>query len=315
MLGKKTLFLACLFLLVPAFSSCQKATSPTDQEPAARQLQKEEGPVLASVNGEIITVEDFQNEIDSLPEYTRKQLKSAEQKKKRLDNMIKESLLRQEAQKRGLHNDKEIQRKVDRYQNRLVTEKLYQTVAREQGNIGDVEVQKYYEENKNQYKQKERIRASQILILVPPNAGPEKDAEAKTKAETVLKKARAGEDFSELAKQNSEGPTAVRGGDLGYFQRGRMVPEFEEVAFSIDNVGDVSDIVKTKFGYHIVKLSDRQPEKLLGLEEVKERIVRQLESKNRREIRQTLDQDLRGKANVIIHEEYIQDETEKEPSD
>jgi parvulin-like peptidyl-prolyl isomerase len=181
-------------------------------------------------------------------------------------------------------------------------------VSQESVKIDDAEVQKYYDENKNQYVQKERIRASQILILVPPNAEPGKDAEARAKADEVLKKARSGEDFSELAKQTSEGPTAVRGGDLGYFQRGRMVPEFEEVAFSLQKAGDISNVVKTKFGYHIVKLTDKQPEKLLGLDEVKERIVRQLESKNRREIRQTLDQDLQNKAAVVITESYFQEE-------
>jgi len=305
MLSKKNALVGCVLLLLAAASSCQKSTVPGTPGSESSSSKKKEGPVLASVNGEIITVEDFQEEIDSLPEYTRKQLQSADQKQKRVDNMIKEVLLRQEAEKRGLDRDPEIQRKVNRYRNRLITEKLYQEVAREQGSIDDAAVQKYYDENKSQYLQKERIRASQILILVPPDATPEKSAEAKAKAEEVQAKARAGEDFAELAKQYSEGPTSVRGGDLGYFQRGRMVPEFEETAFSIQNVGDVSDIVKTKFGYHVIKLTDRQPEKLLDLGEVKERIVRQLESKNRRDIRNTLDQDLRQKANIVVHQEHL----------
>jgi peptidyl-prolyl cis-trans isomerase C len=305
--GKKILVILFMCAMVSAVASCQKRP-PSEETGSTGVSTQKDGAVLASVNGEVITIEDFQDEIDSLPEYTKNQLKTADQKRKRLDNMIKEILLRQEAVKRGLDKNKEIQRKVDRYRNRLITEKLYQDVAQEKGKIDDAEVQKYYDENKNQYVQKERIRASQILILLPPNAEPQKDAEARAKAEEVLKRARSGEDFSELAKQTSEGPTAVRGGDLGYFQRGRMVPEFEEVAFSLKKVGDVSDVVKTKFGYHVVKLTDKQAEKMLELDEVKERIVRQLESKNRREIRQTLDQDLQNKANVVINEQYIQED-------
>jgi len=308
MTATRSVVLALLFAVLPVLASCERPGPPGDETPSSRHAVQKEGPVLAKINAEVITVEDFENEIASLPEYTRKQLTSAEQKRKRLDNLIKEILLRQEAERRGLDRDKEILRKVDRYRDRLVTEKLYQDVAREQGSINEDEVRKHYEENRNQYTQKERIRASQILIPVAPNATPEQDAEAKAKAEDVLKKVRNGEDFSELAKQYSEGPTAVRGGDLGYFQRGRMVPEFEEVAFSIGNVGDVSDVVKTKFGYHIIQLTDRQPDTLMPLEEVRERIVRQMESKNRREIRQTLDQDLRQKAQVTIFEEYIRDE-------
>jgi len=296
--------------LLLGLSSCQKPSPSTDGGAPAARSERKQGPALAEVNGEVITVAEFQEEIEPPPEYTQNQLRTGEQKLKRPDNMIKDVLLRQEAHKRSLDEDAEIQRKVARYRDRLITEKLYQQVAQERGAIDDVEVQTYYDEHKNQYTQKERIRASQILILVPPNADAKKDAEARAKAEEVAKKAKGGADFAELAKQYSEGPTAVRGGDLGYFSRGRMVPEFEEVAFSLTTVGDTSDVVKTKFGYHVVKLTDRQPEKQLTLDEVKDRIVRQLESKNRREIRQNLDQELREKANVKVHDDRLQDESE-----
>lgn len=271
--------------------------------------------MLANVGGEVITVEDFEAELDALPEFTRKQLKSKEQKQKRLDRMVEEILLETEAEKRGLDQDEEIQRKVDRYRKRLITEKLYREIAKERAEVTEEEIQRYFDEHKDQYTQKERIRASQILILVPPNAGPEKDAEAKGKAQEALSKAKGGEDFSQLARQYSEGPTSKRGGDLGYFSRGRMIPEFEEIAFSLKEVGDISDVVKTKFGYHIIQLKDKQSEKLLSLDEVQERIVRQLESKKRREIRQTLGKDLREKAQVEIHEKFLEDEGEAEGKD
>jgi len=306
----------CLVFVVLA--ACQKPEPGTEVggHPAApADARGPEGPVLARVNSEVITVQDFQDEIASLPEYTRKQLTSAEQKMKRLDNMIKETLLRQEAQRRGIDRDREILRKVERYRDRLITEKLYQEAAQELGKIDEGEVRRHYEENLDQFLQRERIRASQILIPLAPNATPEQAAEARAKAEDALKRVRRGDDFSELAREYSEGPTAVRGGDLGYFQRGRMVPEFEEVAFSMETVGEVSDIVRTKFGYHIIQLTDRQPETLMPLEEVRERIVRQMESRNRREVRQTLDQNLREKADVVIYEAYIRDDPAGAASD
>ena len=183
-----------LFFLSIAFVACQKETPLAPEgETSAGQVSKKEGPVLARVNDSVITAGDFEEEINSLPEYTRKQLKTPEQKKKRLNNMIKEIVLRQEAERRGLDQDKDIQRKVNRYKNRLITEKLYQQVAKENGGVTEIEVEGYYEEHKDQYKQKERIRASQILILVPPNADAEKDTAAKTKAQEVLKKAKEGE--------------------------------------------------------------------------------------------------------------------------
>ena len=307
MLRKNLGWLAGLSACVLICFACQKQ-GPATGTSGAGAKKDVKGKVLAQVDGERISLEAFEAELDALPEYTRNQLKSKEQKLKRLDRMVEEILLKREAEKRGLGRDEEIQRKVERYRDRLITEELYKRVAQERANVTDAEIQKYYDEHRDQFSQKERIRASQVLILVPPNATPEKDAEAKAKAQEALRRAKAGEDFTELAKQYSEGPTASRGGDLGYFSRGRMVPEFEDVAFSLTNVGDISDVVKTKFGYHIVQLNDRQPEKVLGLDEVKDRIVRQLEAKNRRDIRQGLGQDLRRQAKIQISEEYLQDE-------
>jgi peptidyl-prolyl cis-trans isomerase C len=271
--------------------------------------------VLAKVAGIIITVEDFQQELKSLPEYTQRRMNAKEQKQKHLDKMIEEILLLQEAERRGLDKDNEIQGKVERYRRRLITERLYREIAQERAAISEEEVQKYYEEQKSRFAQKERIRARQILILVAPNAGPEKETEAKNKAEEALGRVKSGEDFAEVAKQVSEGPAASRGGDLGFFSRGRMVPEFEEIAFSLEEEGDTSDLVRTKFGYHIIQLTGRQPAKELALDEVRDRIVRQLESTKRREIRQSLAKDLRQQADVEVNLKLLEESTggEKEP--
>jgi len=305
MIRGRTLRMLALFALVALPVSCHRTPPATEDSPP--------GPVLARVNQEVITPGDFRDEIASLPEYTQNQLRTSEQKLKRLEDMIKERVLRQEAERRGLHEDKGIQRKVERYRNRLITEKLYQEVAREKGDVSDAEVKQYYDANKDRYVQKERIRASQILILVPPDADVEQESKSLAQAEEVLQKAKGEADFGELAKEYSEGPTAVRGGDLGYFSRGRMVPEFEEAAFALNEKGDISGIVKTKFGYHIIKLTDKQAEKQLELAEINERIKRQLESQNRREVRQTLDQDLRKNASIEVNTEHLEEDSKQEP--
>ena len=311
MLGRRAVFL-CVIACAFAASSCKEGSrvspgSPSDEKAAKR------GPVLAAVGGTAITVEDFENEIRSLPEHTQKRMKTGEEKKKHLDKMIEEILLLDEAQKRGVDRDEEIRAKVERYRRRLITEKLYQEVAKEKSQVGEEEIQKYFQAHKEQFVQKERIRVRQILILLAPNAGPEKEAEAKKKAEEVLGRAKAGEDFAELAKEVSEGPAASRGGDLGYFSRGRMVPAFEEAAFGLKNDGDVSNVVRTKFGYHIIQLTGRQPAKELSIEEVRDRIVRQLESARRREVRQSLAKELRQQAKVEIREGYFEGDAPSEP--
>lgn len=311
MVGRKTVFL-CLMAWVCVLSSCKSETPGSPGNSPAGDVAEKEGPVLAKVGGEIITVDEFEIELTSLPEYTQKRMKTTEQKKKHLEKMIDETLLLQEAEKRKLDQDEEIQAKVDRYKNRLITEKLYREIASERSKVGDEEIQTYYQEHKDRFQQKERIRASQILILLPPNASPEKETEANQKAQEALKRIKAGEDFAVLAKEYSEGPAASRGGDLGYFSRGRMVPEFEEIAFSLKDVGDESDLVRTKFGFHIIELTGREPAQELSLEEVKDRIVRQLESARRREVRQSLAEELREQANVEIREEYFEEEVPSE---
>lgn len=304
----------CLCLLVWACLLCScKPEGPAPLRDATQgDSAKKVGPVLAEVAGEVITLEHFNRELLALPEYTRKRMNTAEQKQKHLDRMIDEILLLREAERRGVDRDEEIQGKVERYRRRLLTERLYQEVASERSRVGEAEVRRYYEEHKDRFTQQERIRASQILILLPPDAGPEKDAEAKKRAQAALDRVRAGEDFGGVANQVSEAPEASRGGDLGYFSRGRMLPEFEKTAFSLKEVGDTSDLVRTQFGYHIIRLTGREPARELPVEEVWDRIVRQVESANRREIRQSLAQELRERSRVKIHEEVLASELPSE---
>jgi peptidyl-prolyl cis-trans isomerase C len=290
---------------VCALASCKPEQGLPPGAPDVSGKAGKKGPVLAKVGGEVLTVAAFEKELQSLPEYTLQRMSTAEQKRKHLDKMIDEIILLQEAEKRKLGQDEEIQGKVERYRRRLITEKLYRDVASERSKVGEAEVLAYYQEHKDRFQQQERIRVRQILILAPPNSGPEKEQQAKKKAEEVLAKLKAGADFAELAKQYSEGPEATRGGDLGFFSRGRMVSEFEEAAFSLKEIGDRSQLVRSKFGFHILELAGRQPAADLALEDVRDRIVSQLESAKRREIRVSLAEELRARAAVEIHEEYF----------
>ena len=174
--------------------------------------------------------------------------------------------------------------------------------------VTEEDANQYYDENPKAFTKPEQVRASHILVRFKPDESQEVKEKAKEKIDDLLHQVKEGADFAELAKEYSEGPTAVRGGDLGYFSRGRMVPEFEEVAFSLEEVGETSGIVKTKFGYHIVRLTDKQPDRQLELKEVSDRISRQLESRKRRDIRNTLDKELRENASIEIIETYIQDD-------
>ena len=137
--------------------------------------------------------------------------------------------------------------------------------------VSEQEIREYYEDNLEAFKVKKQVRARHILFRLSPDAKKEEEEKVRKRAESVLKKARAGENFAELAKKYSEGPTKSKGGDLGYFSRGTMVKPFEDAAFALKK-GEISDLVRTQFGYHIIKVEDIKEARTKTLEEVKEEI-------------------------------------------
>ena len=138
--------------------------------------------------------------------------------------------------------------------------------------VPEANVERTYNESIEQYTTPEQVRASHILLKTEGKD----DAAVKAKAEDLLKRARAGADFAALAKANSEDEASAKnGGDLDYFGKGRMVPEFDQVAFTL-MPGQISDLVKSQFGYHIIKVTDKKAAAIRTLPEVRQQIVDQL---------------------------------------
>ena len=139
--------------------------------------------------------------------------------------------------------------------------------------VTEEEIKGYYEANKEtEFKEGEQVKARHILIKVPSGASDEEKKKLREKAEKILKEIKSGADFAEMARKYSEDEaTKDKGGDLGWFGRGRMVKEFEDVAFSL-KPGQVSDVVETVYGYHIIKVEDKKPERIKPLEEVRDEI-------------------------------------------
>ena len=157
-----------------------------------------------------------------------------------------------------------------------------------------------YEKNPDTFKQGERVRASHILIRTPENADAKTKEEARTKAAGVLTEVKAGKDFGELAKHYSQDPgSAVNGGDLGYFAQGQMVGPFDQVAFAL-KPGAVSDVVETPFGFHIIKVADRQPARTVPLDEVKPQIEQFLQNQQRQQKTEAFINSLKAKSKVEI---------------
>ena len=243
--------------------------------------KKAPGDMVAVVNGSIIT----QGEFDRVLDYELKRAAQSGQQipddvipkmqNSILDSLIVGELLLQESKKKGIQVKPE-----------TVTEQLTNIKKRFPG---EAEFNKALEENKmTESKIKadiERDMASHILIKVDEGATEEKKAEALKKIKEVQQKVQKGEDFAELAKTYSEGPSAPKGGDLGLFGRGQMVKPFEDAAFSL-KPNETSDIVETKFGYHLIKVVEKQPEKKVAYADVQERINKHLKDQKLKTDRQ-----------------------------
>ena len=141
--------------------------------------------------------------------------------------------------------------------------------------VTEQEISDYYELNQERFKDPEQVKARHILFKVAPNASESEEGEAKEEALAILKRARAGEDFSELARKHSQDPSASKGGDLGYFNRGKMAKPFEDLAFSL-KPGELGGPVRTKSGWHIIKIDDVKEATIKTLSDVRDEIMETL---------------------------------------
>ena len=261
---------------------------------------------VAVVNGTVIKEAELDSEMNrylaNLQRMGRfpNDVERSQLKKQVLENIIGRELLYQESQKKGIKVD---QKQVDaqltalkerfpseaefkdalsrmnlteadlrfQFERDLAIRKLLEGQVGDKVAVSEKEIKAYYEGNLETFKKPEQVRASHILIKVDPGADEAKKAEARTKIESVQKKLKKGEEFGALAKEYSEGPTGTKGGDLGFFGRGQMVKPFEEAAFTM-KPGQVSDMVETQFGYHLIMVTDRTPEGTLSYEEVRDRL-------------------------------------------
>ncbi len=165
------------------------------------------------------------------------------------------------------------------------------------------EITDFYKKNKDKFMTPETARASHILIQVEPGDDAKVKAEKKARAEDLRKQLLAGANFEELAAKYSNCPSAKNGGDLGVFARGQMVKPFDDVAFS-QKIGEISPVVQTEFGYHIIKVKERSAPKLMPLDkDNRAKIAAFLEGQRQQEAFGALIKSLREKSNIVVYKE------------
>jgi peptidyl-prolyl cis-trans isomerase C len=166
--------------------------------------------------------------------------------------------------------------------------------------VSEQESTEFYENNPGYFFSPEQVRASHILILVSPDAGEEEKAEARSRILEIRQKILAGEDFAEMAKQFSEDRSSADGGDLGFFRREQMVKPFADAAFSLD-IGELSEVVTTQYGLHLIQVTDRKEESAVPYEQVKTQIDQYLQREKTMVAVEELAAGLRSQAEI---EEY-----------
>ena len=254
---------------------CAKEPSPDDK-------------VIAKVSNSSITLGDFKARIAKLPSYYREIVEK--NKKRYLEEMIAEKLFYEEALRRGLNNDKEVAEVINEAKKKIVIAKLIKNDVEDKVKVSEDEIAAFYEANKDKLRTPEMWRASQILVPT------------EQEAVDVLQKLNSGANFEDIARANSKDATASRGGDIGYFRAGQLVPEFEKAAIGL-NVGQLSGVVRTKFGYHIIKLTDKKASGMQSYENAKPMIENELKKKKKVDIFYELVMSLKKKYDVNINEE------------
>lgn len=257
---------------------------------------KKEEKVIARIDDEVITVDEFKKEIERLP--LNMKILVAEEKGKRdyLDRLILKRLLLREAKKEGIEKTKEFQEKLKDIKDSLLIETLLGKKMRSDVKISDEEARAYYEKNKEAFKRGVEINTRHILL------------KTEEEAREIQKRLLAGEDFVELAKKYSVDPNAkITGGELGFHPKGTLLPEYEEAAFKLKRVGEVSGIVRTPLGFHIIRLEGIRPSSVVPFEEMKDFIKQRLIEEKQGEIIEKYVEDLKKKAKIIVYEEYLKE--------
>ncbi|RLB27217.1 MAG: peptidylprolyl isomerase [Deltaproteobacteria bacterium] len=287
---------------------------------------------VAMVNGKKISKEKYERELVSLKNRYEASgrhltaLQEIELQKNLLESLINRELLYQESQKRGIKVDEaQIQKQFEavkkhypdeatfkkalemaHYTESGVRSQLKRAIAidrfieqelKSKMQISDKEVRDFYDSHSDLFRRPSQVRASHILVKLSANPTKEEKDRAMKKVKEIQEKIRNGADFAELAKKYSDGPSAKRGGDLGYFSKGQMVKPFEDAAFALDK-GQVSDVVQTIFGYHLIKVTDKRPETSMPFEEVKDRLKNYLVDQKLKKMVQDYAENLKKKAKV-----------------
>ena len=304
------MFLAC-YGIYPSFAADMPYKEAAGKNAPSAKQDETKPQNAAVVNGKPTPMSDYQAGIDRLQRRISMTGRKPDEKEMPalkqgvLDDLIGQELLRQEIEKKGIkvdesevdaqlkavksstppgdfanspkQNNMTEQALKERFASQLAMIKLTETELASKVAVTPQEVKAFYDANPDLFTTPEMVRASHILVKVDQTATSEEKAQALEKIKSIQKRIQGGEDFAQVAKEVSDCPSKAKGGNLGFFMKGRTVPAFDKTAFSM-RPGETSDIVETEFGYHIIRLTDRRAAATSSFDEARARIEQHLKS-------------------------------------
>ena len=250
-------------------------------------------PIVAEIGSEKITLSQFQAELAKLPPNLKQMASDKKIQKEFLDQLATSRLLYQEGVKQGINKDPAVISQIDEATRKIVLAALLQREIESRIKAPTTEtVEQYYQTHTAEFEQEKQVKAQHILV---------KD---ETEAKTVAAEIKKGGDFAALAREKSTCPSAAQGGDLGFFTRNRMVKEFADAAFALKK-NEISAPIKTKFGYHIIKIVEIKEASAKPLAEVRTNIENKLTQEKKNQIFKDYIDGLKTKNKIILHPDVI----------
>jgi len=287
-------------VLMAAIAGCTAENTAS----MAGKVDMNDPHLVAVVGGEKIMDTDIEALLNEIPEQARQRYASVEGKRELVQSLAEIKMLSLEAKKQGIDRSPDVKRKIDFMGEQMLARELAENTV-DKITISDEEISGYYHDNREQFSTGPRVKLRHILL------------DSESEAQAVLARLKKGEDFSALAREKSRCPSSQQGGELGWATKGMMVPEFEDAAFALKK-GQMSEVVKSSYGYHVIMCDDVEAARQLDLEEVRDTIRQQLKSEKSEETVSALIEQAKKNHPVTVNEEYFRkagEEAQAAPGD